>query len=210
MAKKVLKIIFFIISIIIIILLIHTIKNTVIITSLQKKVNEYVDSTNYHVKFVTNEKNGTVLTGNYYRKENKEVTFLERNINGEITKISIYEENGKVDYFIENSKEKIAKLNTNFAGAEVNIVNYLETYNIGETILSGFTSSIIETKHNEKYCYKIKKSMFNFKEDVYIERDTGLLFSINQDGVISNREYEFNCVDDNIFIEPDISNYIVK
>ena len=47
-------------------------------------------------------------------------------------------------------------------------------------------------------------------EKTYIEKDTGLLTKSMVAGVTSERSYEFDNVDDSIFVEPDISQYTLK
>ena len=42
-----------------------------------------------------------------------------------------------------------------------------------------------------------------------LEKETGLIVKENNDNKISDKYYEFNNVDENVFIEPDISNYEV-
>ena len=86
--KKVLKIIGVLLAILIIVFLIHTIRNYVIVTGLQNKIKPYFNSSNYYMKSVTTSNDGTTVTMDYYKKENKQVAFLERNLNGEISKDS--------------------------------------------------------------------------------------------------------------------------
>ncbi len=78
--KKILKIIGIIIAILIILILIHTIRNFIIITDLQNKISKYSNSSNYFIKSVAKEESGNIITINYYKKDNKQVMFMERNI----------------------------------------------------------------------------------------------------------------------------------
>ena len=50
--KKGLKIIGIIILIIVVLILVHTIRNTIIISDLQNKVEKYSNSNNYHIKAI--------------------------------------------------------------------------------------------------------------------------------------------------------------
>ena len=104
--KKVLKIIGIIIAIFIILVVIHTIRNYIIITSLQDKISQYSNSSNYHIKSVATEDNGTIISIAYYKKDNKQVVFLERNLNGEISKISMYNNGEKTDTFWDSKENK--------------------------------------------------------------------------------------------------------
>ena len=57
--KRFFKIILLIIVVLLVLFLIHAIRNYVIITSLQNKVKPYTQSTNFHIKSVANEGDGT-------------------------------------------------------------------------------------------------------------------------------------------------------
>ncbi len=212
--KKVLKIIGIIIAILIIILLIHTIKNYVIVTGLQDKVSQYSNSSNYYIKSVATEDNGTIVTMEYYKKDNKQVVFLERNLNGEISKISMYNNGERIDTFWDNTENKIAELDSGTI-ISVNIYNGLETDNKWQTFLSCITSNIKAVNYNGKECYSIKGFMSSTSLDsetteTYIEKETGLFVKSTDSKTLTEKEYKFDNVDDTIFIEPDISEYTLK
>lgn len=212
--KNLLKIVVIIITILILILLVHTIKNYVIITGLQNKILQYQDSVNYHIKSVATENNGSIVTMEYYKKENKQVMFLERNLNGEINKISMYSNGERTDIFTETKDSKIVQLNSGTI-MTVNIYNYLETDNKWQIFLGCITSRIKTAKHNEKNCYIIKGFMTsNFLTsegaEIYVDKETGLFVKIIESQRINEREYEFDKVEDYIFAEPDISQYTLK
>ena len=67
--KKIFKILGIILLVVIAIFLIHTIRNYIIITDLQNKIDKYSNSTNYYTKSVATESNGTVVTMEYYKKD---------------------------------------------------------------------------------------------------------------------------------------------
>ena len=110
--KRIIKIIGIILIIILIFIAIHTIRNTIIISDLQNKIDNYSNSTNYYTKSVATESNGTVVTMEYYKKDKKEVVFLERNLNGEISKISMYNNGERTDTFWDNKESKTAQLDS--------------------------------------------------------------------------------------------------
>ncbi len=212
--KKILKIIGIVLLVIIIIFLIYTIRNYIIISNLQNKMSNYSNSTNYYTKSVTTESDASVVTMKYYKKNNKEVVFIERNLNGEISKISMYNNGERKDTFWDNKDSKVAKLNSDGLMA-VNIYNGIETDNKWQTFLGGMLASIKSTNCDGKECYRIKgflsTTLLNTKEsEVYIEKDTGLYLKRIDEGITSEREYEFDNVDDSIFVEPDISQYTLK
>ena len=45
------------------------------------------------------------------------------------------------------------------------------------------------------------------KNEIYVDKDTGLVIFKNTDGELTEKEYEFNNVEDSIFIEPNIGEY---
>lgn len=213
--KKVLKIIGIVMAILIILLLIHTIKNYIIITDLQSKISNYQDSKNYHIKSVANSNNGTTnIKMDYYRKDNKQVIFIERNANGESVKLSMYDNGERVDTFTDTQDTKTAKLNSGEL-MTVNIYNYLETDNKRQTLLGCITAKIKSTNLNGKECYIVKDflsstSLTSEGAETYIDKETGLFLQTTETEIITERDYEFYNVEDSIFIEPDISQYTLK
>lgn len=213
--KKVLKIIGIVMAILIILLLIHTIKNYIIITDLQSKISNYQDSKNYHIKSVANSNNGTTnIKMDYYRKDNKQVIFIERNANGESVKLSMYDNGERVDTFTDTQDTKTAKLNSGEL-MTVNIYNYLETDNKWQTLLGCITAKIKSTNLNGKGCYIVKgflssTSLTSEGAETYIDKETGLFLQTTETEIITERDYEFYNVEDSIFIEPDISQYTLK
>ena len=216
--KKILKIIVIIILVILVILLIHTIRNFIIVRGLQENIAKYKDSTNYHIRLLTKENNGIEMTANQYVKDGKHVTFVERNLNGEIAKISVFGENDKKGFntYIENGESKIAQIETEGVSMSMYIYNGVENDSTWHTFLASFFANIRSEKVNGKECYIVNNypSAVNLtslgKNEYYIERDTGLMIKSITNEQTSEREYEFDNVDDNIFIEPDISQYTLK
>ena len=212
--KKKLKIIGIILAILIVLLLIHTIRNFVIITDLQNKISQYSNSNNYYIKSIATENNGTVITMEYYKKDNKQVVFLERNLNGEINKISMYDNGEKTDTYAETKDSKIAQLDSGTI-ISVNIYNQLETDSNWQTFLGSIFTNIKSINYNGKECYIVKgflsSNSLNFENsETYIEKDTGLFVKNISDDITTEREYEFDNVEDTIFTEPDLSQYTIQ
>ena len=176
--KRIIKIIGIILIIILIFIAIHTIRNTIIISDLQNKIDNYSNSTNYYTKSVATESNGTVVTMEYYKKDKKEVVFLERNLNGEISKISMYNNGERTDTFWDNKESKTAQLDSGTIMG-VNIYNFTETDNKWQTFLGSIFANVKSTNYNGKECYIIKGfpsslSLTFEGAETYIEKDTGL------------------------------------
>ena len=214
MKKKILKIIGVILLIVIAIFLIHTIRNYVIISDLQNKISKYANSTNYRTKSVTTENDGLVVTMEYYKKDNKEVVFLERMANNEVTKISMYSNGERTDVFTETKDSKVAQLNSGTI-MSLGIYNHLENDSKWQTILGCISAKIKSVDYNGKECYIVKEfmssnSLTSEGVETYIDKETGLFVKSIDASIVNEREYEFNTVDDSIFTEPDISQYTLK
>jgi hypothetical protein len=214
--KKILKIIGIILLVVIAVFLIHAIRNYVIITNLQNKVSKYVNSTNYHTKYVTTSDNGTNITINYYKKDNKKHISIERELDGEKTTVLAYDNGNRIDMFIVTQDSKIAKLDSGTL-MEMQIFNYFETENNLQTFLWGSQASIKSTQYNGKECYLVKgfvsaMAIAYDSEQAYINKETGLIEKIVGNDSTSGREYEyeFDNVDDSIFVEPDIGQYTLQ
>lgn len=213
--KKILKIVLIIVAILIAVLFIHTIRNYVIITNLQSKLSNYEKNTNYHIYSVSEQENGMKMEINYYTKNDKEVMFLERTLNNDTVKMSVYNNGQRKDMFVETKDTKTVQLNVEPI-LNVKINNILETDNNMQTLIGSFACKINTTNYNNKKCYVISNFMGSGllngteKEEMYIEKDTGLYVKSIMDNERMERQYEFDNVDDSIFIEPDISQYTIK
>lgn len=213
--KKIVKIIIAILLIIVALLAIHTIRNFTIIKQLQENIKPYISSSNYHIKSVATEESGTIITINYYKKDDKETMIMERNLNGEIAKISTYVNGEKRDTFYDNKDSKVVELDSE-AMLMINVYNSLETDNDWQTLLGSMMASVKKTEYNGKECYIIKNflspQILNSKEtdEVYVEKDTGLCVKSIMAPTVAEREYEFENVNDEIFIEPNIEEYEIK
>ena len=210
--KKAFKIVGIILIIIIVIFLIHTIRNYIIIYKLQKKLVKYETYQSYFIKTKTTDNKGVEVTLSYYKNKDKEVAIMERKFNNEVTKMSMYNNGQRIDVFYDTPTDKTVEINSK-ASMIVNSYNFLETDNNWQTFLGSIFARIESSEYNGKKCYIIndfKTPMFmngTEKNEYYIEKDTGLYLKAIIDDQISEREYDFNKVDDSIFIEPDISQY---
>lgn len=211
--KKGLKIVGIILVIIIILIFIHTMRNYTIIKKLQENFNEYKSSNNFNILSEAKESDNTTVTMDYYQKDNKKVIFIERETNGEKIKLSMYNNGERVDMFTDGNNEKTCNLGVDTDSIQVKLVNYLETDNNWQTFLGCILAKISKETYNQKECYVIK----NFttpgflyssdKDEVYLEKDTGLYVKSIMGGIETKREYNFNNVNDSIFVEPDIGQY---
>ena len=214
---KILKII---LLIIIALFLIRTGRNFIIISSLSNKADNYVSSTNYHKK-TTNFYNDTLTIIDSYYKDGKTVTFLTRITPDISNKVTIYKNGEKANmYFETNNEKKTAQLDQENYSLTINIVNYLDTnHNLLATLLGSITSNIKTVNCNGKDCYLItnllsSNLLISKNDGTYIDKETGLMVRTTMSGSSTDETdtvvdyiHEFNTVSDDIFIEPDISEY---
>lgn len=213
--KKVLKIIVILLIAIIIIFLIHTIRNYIIITQLQKNIKKYEASQNYFIKTKTVDNKDVAVILSYYKKNEKEVAIMERIFNGETSIMSMYNNGQQINVFYDTPTNKTAQIDSK-SSMIVNSYNFLETDNNWQTFLGCITARIKSSSFNGKKCYIInnfKTPMFlngTEKNEYFIEKSIGLCLKAIIDDQISEREYQFDNVNDSIFIEPDISQYKIQ
>ena len=208
--KKVLKIIGIIILVFILILLIHTIRNYIIVSKLTDKISVYKDIKNYNAKFVNTDKSGTITVMDYYKKDNKQVNFLERNYNGSITKLSFYNNGETVNLYAEDAEHKTVEKNSEgfMAIMIFNEIEFDKESNFFTNFLITSTAIITSEKCEGQDCYKFRNIFNLYNGDTYyINKNSGLTVkSINNDFTVV-KEYKFDCVEDSIFTEPDINEY---
>ncbi len=213
--RKILIILAIIVLVIVVLFLIHTFRNFVIIKTLQNNVEKYVASTNYHVKSITTEDKST-RTVNYYKKDGKQAMIMEIDRDGEVSKQLMYNNGERTDIFYDTPQEKTVQLDSGVALWLGEISNYLQTDNDWQTFIASMQASIKTTEYNGKKCYIINNFPTSMvmdgeeKNEYYIEKDTGLLVKSNIDSTITEKEYEFDNVSDEVFTEPDVGQYKIQ
>ena len=215
--KKIFKILVIIILIIIIGVIVHTVRNYIIVSNLEKKIDKYESSTNFYLKSISKQTDGKDMIFNYYKKDDKEVSIIERITNGNVLKLSYYKNGNEIEQFIddtENNKKVLRKNNTGIFAPRIE--NCLITENTFQKILACFCATIQETEFNGKKCYIINNFtspsyLYSIgKNEFYLEKETGLILKKNTDFSIQTIEYEFDNIDDSIFIKPDKSEYKIE
>lgn len=213
--KKVFKTIGILVLIIVILMLLYVIRNTIIVTKLQKNIKEYTSKTNFSIKVTNLTSEKSKMTVNYYKKDNKEAVILERNVDENSVKMSFYNNGERKDLFIETNDKKTVQVNTKNQLLGLNITDSLQTDNLWQTILYSSIARIKTENVNGKECYKVSNfysPYWMYGDNItefYIEKDTGLLIKTVIDDEIAVREYSFDDVEDSAFVEPDIGLYTV-
>lgn len=212
--KKISKIILIVVFIIFMLFVINTIRKLIIVKELQRNISQYTSSTNYHIKSTSNEGNGIVVILNSYQKGDKKLFIIERVENGKTNaKISTYDNGKEKHTFFEAEKTKKASMDSQVIMV-MDLYDYFDGQSNMQLICSCISSKVESAEYKGKQCYRIG----NFRSgnwldaaydtlEVYIEKATGLVLKANFGTINSEREYEFNTVQDEIFVEPDISKY---
>lgn len=213
--KKVFKTIGILVLIIVILMLLYVIRNTIIVTKLQKNIKEYTSKTNFSIKVTNLTSETSKMTVNYYKKDNKEAVILERNVDENSVKMSFYNNGERKDLFIETNDKKTVQVNTKNQLLGLNITDSLQTDNLWQTILYSSIARIKTENVNGKECYNVSNfysPYWMYGDNItefYIEKDTGLLIKTVIDDEVAVREYSFDDVEDSAFVEPDIGLYTV-
>ena len=152
--KKMLKILLFVIALLIILILVNTLRNYIIVRNLQKNIETYIGNSNYHIKAVSNN-----TIANYYSKGKRQVAIVEK----EDKKISIYKNGENSNIFIEDGKNKIAKLNS-VNSMKIDLSNYLQTDNNWQTFVACIKAKVKKIDYEGKKCYVIE----NFETPMFI------------------------------------------
>lgn len=214
--KKILKTILIILLVLFVLFLLHSFRNFMIIRKLQKNIEPYLSSTNYHLHSINSQDNGDSIVMDYYKKGLKETSIIERVSEKNPTKISTYINDESITTYIDTPSEKYVTPNRNIV-LSINIYNWCESDNNWQTFLISAFCNIRTSKYNEKDCYIISNffSPYFLYESfdsnlLYVEKDTGLLLKTQVGSMVSERSYEFNTVNDSFFVQPNINEYTLK
>lgn len=128
----------------------------------------------------------------------------------------MYDSGTRIDTFTETKDSKTVKLNSASSMVGAQIIDVFQTDNLWQTFLYSIPARIKTTKIEEKNCYAIKNYLSPYllygtnNTEYYIEKETGLVIKTIIDDTTATREYEFDNVDDQIFVEPDVSQYTLR
>ncbi len=219
------KIIFGVVLLILAILLTLGIKNYVIIQSLEKKFEEYANKDNYHIYSFVHQANGLKTTRDEYKKGNNSlIAYYSSVINKGLLSKVYKNDTQKVNYITIYSDSKTTNIvNEDFKDeTNVEIISYLKDLSFGDKLRLAVSNSLKTEKYNGKEVYRISgKSLGNEYENVIdclVEKETGLVVYISyksadekdKDVEFTEMYYEFDNVDDSIFVQPDKSNFEVE
>lgn len=201
---KLWKKILIILLILCIILAIFITRKFIIITNLVNEAKEYSSKTNY-LAIVQSLQNGNVNILKSYNKDGDYLTTM--NVYGkdipDERSITIYKKGNEEIGIIQSGSKKIALLDGNVVGGEINVVNILSTIdNTMQKIQFAISSRITIDNYNNTECYLIELN--NWK--MWVDKETGLILREINGGIVAERFYEFDIVEDKDISKPDISD----
>lgn len=211
-----------IILLIVLIFVIITGRKVIIISDLQNKANEYVNSKNYHRIVYTYNKDETGKVEVFVLGDKKHV-IITRMLEDEKNVTEMFFDGDKTNIYRESGNEKTVELNQKVTIAE-SIYNPLYTENWWYTLFASVPASVSNKEFNGKECYYITNfsTPFNDSRDgIYVDKETGLIIrGITTTQTMTGGDkfilptidyvYEFNTVTEEDFIEPDISEYEIQ
>lgn len=215
--RKILITILLIAIIAILAFLAFTIREMITLKNLNRKVAQFVN--NEHYEKIINDSGDTTTIAEYYCKGDNAVLFLNTIIKdtGKTRKLTNYYKGEKANSYIEADGNKIALLNTNGLPSKVMIRQVDAGNNLWELFLMSLATSIRSEEYNGKDCYVLS---LGETSKTYIDKETGLTLKAVEGTVVDENgnesvqtmeyHYEFDNVDDNIFVEPDISEYKIQ
>lgn len=206
--KKILVKILLVVLILIFVFLGFTVRKMLIIKDLNQKVAKYINNDNYYEKIINSL--GTITE--YYCKGDNAVLFLNHTV--EKRKLANYIKGERTNTYIETEEDKIAMLNSNSFPNKIMIIGLNYGNNIWQLFQISAVTSIKSINYRDKECYILGLG-YSQTTEVFIEKETGLILKrIDKKGTSTNLfveyYYEFDNVEDSIFVEPDISEYTVK
>ena len=200
-------------------------RKMIIIVGLNSKASDFMNSTNYYTKTLSYAGESLNIIENYKKDEKYKRRYEIISEDNKVIAIDYYTNNrinsyNELHHKDDNVNKKVAILNkiddSTLSNILNNIPNPIKFDNLINFMVMPLLSNITSEECNEKDCFKIV-----IGESVYyIEKETGLTIrvvggrSISEDGeihkIVSDYQYKFDCVTDEDFIEPDISEYEIQ
>lgn len=212
--KKVLIIVLVVLFIILAIFLGVIIRRMIIISDIANKVSKYKDNSNHYEKIITDYNGESKTTNEYYCKGDNAVMIIETTTtnSNEAKKLTQYFKGDISNSYFDVGTTKLAVLNSNGVPTKIEIWSIDYNNNFWNLFYLALITPIKTVDYNGKECYFLDSPEFRH---AYIEKETGLVLKAtdgneNEPNSKSEYEYNFDGVDDNIFVEPNISQYEVK
>ena len=235
-----LRVLEIIILIIVVAFIANTGRKVYIITDLNNKAQEYVNSKNYHRTSYYLENGCYTKTEVFSMGDKKKIIITTMTEDGEKQVVTIYGtkigtvpdtpyaktyppiETYKQNMYKVTDTEKLALLDVEIGMSIDNQEAFWNIENTKDLIMTAITSSISKTTFNGNECYYVSGTPSILpNSSMYVNKDTGLEISTmasevkDVDGNVERvpgieYKYEFGTVTEDDFIEPDISEYTIQ
>ena len=180
---KLRKVILWIVLILILITTLCIVRKMIIFSTLSSRIKGYLNATNYHERIISTTDKG-------------------------VNVVDQYEDSSNI--YTEYNGEKSLRIDSGLS-LEINMIDEFGAFSLPQLMFYSATVTVRSVKCNDKDCYYIKGYTKN-SDGIFIEKATGLVLRREYTNFSSNinYEYNFNCVTDNIFDEPDRSEYAIN
>lgn len=206
---KLRKVILWIVLILILITTLCIVRKMIIFSTLSSRIKGYLNATNYHERIISTTDKGVNVV-DYYVKDNKEKLEFSKVEDNYINKMHAYKYEDSSNIYTEYNGEKSLRIDSGLS-LEINMIDEFGAFSLPQLMFYSATVTVRSVKCNDKDCYYIKGYTKN-SDGIFIEKATGLVLRREYTNFSSNinYEYNFNCVTDNIFDEPDRSEYAIN
>ena len=220
--KKIIKICLIVLALILVLALVYMIRNYIIAKNIiEKNVAKALQSESIHTKTIIKEGDNVREIFDNYKKDDKELTINVMHSEGNDieTTIATYVHGTNKNTYYDNKSGKFIQQETVESVPEITeeqLYADLENENNLTTFLSSAFTTFKVVEYNGKDCYLIEKSNLpifkdfesgNDKNEIYVDKESGLIIKVVNDDITTEYEYEFDNVNDDIFVEPDINQY---
>lgn len=206
---KLRKVILWIVLILILITTLCIVRKMIIFSTLSSRIKGYLNATNYHERIISSTDKGVNVV-DYYVKDNKEKLEFSKVEDNYINKMHAYKYEDSSNIYTEYNGEKSLRIDSGLS-LEINMIDEFGAFSLPQLMFYSATVTVRSVKCNDKDCYYIKGYTKN-SDGIFIEKATGLVLRREYTNFSSNinYEYNFNCVNEDIFAEPDRSEYAIN
>lgn len=184
---------------------IYVIRNFIILSNIVNVSKEYATKTNY-IANVYSIQNDSVNIVKSYNKDVKYLSLIQTKVNdiNDTRKLTVYKSDNEGLAIIQTGDKKIAMLNKNVVGG-VQVVTFgsIADMNIIQKLLFSAITKISTEESNNKECYYMEISD-GWK--IWLDKENGTIVREINDGIVTERNYEFDVVTDEDIARPNTSD----
>lgn len=204
--RLVIRTILIIVVTIILLLIAHICRNYFIGQEIMRNMIRYMGSTNYHFTEKAINKNESSIV-DIYVKNDRRASFTKEDYDEVGTEeMAVYCSGDKMNIYKETTDgKKFAMIGVDNSDP----INFFLGYYVDISPFEFLSSLISEVMIDGKVCYKINTIFDDVDDnpDYVFEKETGLIVGLLYEDFSVKLEYEFDKVEDSIFIEPNLEEY---